>query len=64
MKTQALKQALDLYGFDAAFGGARRDEEKSAPRRRIFSFVRASTAGIRRTSARALAHLQRPQAQG
>jgi len=38
MKTQALKQALDLYAFDAAFGGARRDEEKSRAKERIFSF--------------------------
>ncbi len=38
MKTQALKQALDLFGFDAAFGGARRDEEKSRAKERIFSF--------------------------
>jgi sulfate adenylyltransferase subunit 2 len=38
MKTQALKQALELYGFDAAFGGARRDEEKSRAKERIFSF--------------------------
>jgi sulfate adenylyltransferase subunit 2 len=38
MKTQALKQALDTYGFDAAFGGARRDEEKSRAKERIFSF--------------------------
>jgi len=38
MKTQALKLALDLYGFDAAFGGARRDEEKSRAKERIFSF--------------------------
>jgi len=37
MKTQALKQALDKYGFDAAFGGARRDEEKSRAKERIFS---------------------------
>jgi sulfate adenylyltransferase subunit 2 len=37
MKTQALRQALDLYGFDAAFGGARRDEEKSRAKERIFS---------------------------
>ncbi|MCY1394956.1 Sulfate adenylyltransferase subunit 2 [compost metagenome] len=36
-KTQGLKQALDLYGFDAAFGGARRDEEKSRAKERIFS---------------------------
>ncbi|GAB3445835.1 sulfate adenylyltransferase subunit CysD [Insolitispirillum peregrinum] len=42
MKTQALKQALDQYGFDAAFGGARRDEEKSRAKERIFSF-RTST---------------------
>ncbi len=38
MKTQALKQALDQYKFDAAFGGARRDEEKSRAKERIFSF--------------------------
>ena len=38
MKTQALKQALDKYGFDAAFGGARRDEEKSRAKERVFSF--------------------------
>ena len=38
MKTQALKQALDKYRFDAAFGGARRDEEKSRSKERIFSF--------------------------
>jgi sulfate adenylyltransferase subunit 2 len=37
MKTAALKQALDLYGFDAAFGGARRDEERSRAKERIFS---------------------------
>lgn len=38
MKTEALRQALDQYGFDAAFGGARRDEEKSRAKERIFSF--------------------------
>jgi sulfate adenylyltransferase subunit 2 len=38
MKTEALKQALDKYRFDAAFGGARRDEEKSRAKERIFSF--------------------------
>jgi sulfate adenylyltransferase subunit 2 len=38
MKTQGLKQALDMYGFDAAFGGARRDEETSRAKERIFSF--------------------------
>lgn len=40
MKTQALKQALDTHGFDVAFGGARRDEEKSRSKERIFSFRR------------------------
>ncbi|MEE9272650.1 MAG: sulfate adenylyltransferase subunit CysD [Robiginitomaculum sp.] len=40
MKTQALKQALDKYKFDAAFGGARRDEEQSRAKERIFSFRR------------------------
>ena len=38
MKTEALKQALDKYGFDVAFGGARRDEEKSRAKERVFSF--------------------------
>ncbi len=38
MKTQALRQALDLHGFDAAIGGARRDEEKSRAKERVFSF--------------------------
>jgi sulfate adenylyltransferase subunit 2 len=38
MKTEALKQALDTYGFDAAFGGARRDEEKSRAKERVYSF--------------------------
>ena len=42
MKTQGLKQALDQYQFDAAFGGARRDEEKSRAKERIFSFRTAS----------------------
>jgi sulfate adenylyltransferase subunit 2 len=41
-KTQGLKQALDKYGFDAAFGGARRDEEKSRAKERIFSFRAAN----------------------
>lgn len=41
-KTEGLKQALDLYGFDAAFGGARRDEEKSRAKERIFSFRSAN----------------------
>src|SRR6202043_579674 len=38
MLTQALRQALDKYGFDAAFGGGRRDEERSRAKERIFSF--------------------------
>jgi len=42
MKTDALKQALDLHGFDAAFGGARRDEERSRAKERIFSFRNAN----------------------
>jgi sulfate adenylyltransferase subunit 2 len=41
-KTEGLKQALDLYGFDAAFGGARRDEEKSRAKERVFSFRSAA----------------------
>ncbi len=41
-KTEGLKQALDLHGFDVAFGGARRDEEKSRAKERIFSFRSAS----------------------
>ncbi len=44
MKTQALKQALDLHGFTAAFGGGRRDEEKSRAKERIFSFRNAQHA--------------------
>ncbi len=42
MKTQGLKQALDLHGFDVAFGGARRDEEKSRAKERVFSFRNAA----------------------
>src|SRR6201988_5172391 len=53
MKTEALKQALDRYGFDAAFGGARRDEEKSRAKERIFSFRSAHHTWDPRT--------QRPQ---
>ncbi len=41
-KTEGLKQALDLHGFDAAFGGARRDEEKSRAKERVFSFRTAN----------------------
>ena len=42
MKTEALKEALSKYGFDAAFGGARRDEEKSRAKERVFSFRNAA----------------------
>ncbi len=44
MKTESLKQALDKYKFDAAFGGARRDEEKSRAKERVFSFRTAAHA--------------------
>jgi sulfate adenylyltransferase subunit 2 len=44
MKTESLKQALDKHGFDAAFGGARRDEEKSRAKERVFSFRNAAHA--------------------
>lgn len=44
MKTQALKEALSKYGFDAAFGGGRRDEEKSRAKERIFSFRNSAQA--------------------
>lgn len=44
MKTQALKQALDKYGFTAAFGGGRRDEEKSRAKERVFSFRNSAHA--------------------
>ena len=47
MKTEGLKQALDKYKFDVAFGGARRDEEKSRAKERIFSFRTQIIAGIR-----------------
>ena len=51
MKTQALKQALERYGFDAAFGGARRDEEKSRAKERVFRCATPITAGIPSASA-------------
>ena len=50
MKTQGLRQALDQHGFDVAFGGARRDEEKAAPRSGSFRFVRRAIAGIQKIS--------------
>ena len=52
MKTQALKQALNKYGFTAAFGGGRRDEEKSRAKERIFSFRNKHRHGILKTSVR------------
>ena len=52
MKTDGLKQALDKYGFDAAFGGARRDEENPAPRSAFFPSATRVIAGTQRTSAR------------
>lgn len=52
MKTVALRQALDKYKFDAAFGGARRDEEKSRAKERIFPSVTHSMDGTPRTSVR------------
>lgn len=57
MKTQGLKQALNKYGFDAAFGGARRDEEKSRAKERVYSFRDKTTLGIRKPASRAMAHL-------
>ncbi|XMR54023.1 phosphoadenosine phosphosulfate reductase family protein [Escherichia coli] len=51
MKTEGLKQALNEYGFDAAFGGARRDERNPAPRSVSTPSATSPTAGIRRTSA-------------
>jgi sulfate adenylyltransferase subunit 2 len=58
MKTEALKQALDKYGFDAAFGGARRDEEKSRAKERIFSFRTPATLGPQEPAAGTLEPLQ------
>jgi sulfate adenylyltransferase subunit 2 len=56
-KTQGLKQALDKYGFDAAFGGARRDEEKSRAKERIFSFRSAQHRWDPKTQRPELWHL-------
>ncbi len=64
-KTEGLKQALDKYGFDAAFGGARRDEEKSRAKERIFSLpLHRAPLGPQEPAARAVEALQRPQAPG
>jgi sulfate adenylyltransferase subunit 2 len=59
MKTRSLKQALEQHHFDAAFGGARRDEEKSRAKERVFSFRNAShNWDPRRQRPRALANRQ------
>lgn len=50
MKTQGLKQALNQYGFDAAFGGARRDEEKAAPKSESIRSATNTTVGILKTN--------------
>ena len=65
MKTDGLKQALDKYGFDAAFGGARRDEEKSRAKERIFSFRDTQASlGPQEPAPGTVEPLQRPQEQG
>ena len=65
MKTEALKQALDKYKFDAAFGGARRDEEKSRAKERVLSFRTAQHRWDPEESApRILASLQYAQGAG
>ena len=62
---RGLKQALDKYGFDAAFGGARRDEEKSRAKERIFSFRDATPSlGPEEPAPGTVEPLQRPQEQG
>lgn len=64
MKTQALKQALDKYKFDAAFGGARRDEEKSRAKERVYSFRDEYHRWDQEPAAGAVEHLQRQDQQG
>jgi sulfate adenylyltransferase subunit 2 len=64
MKTEGLKQALDKHGFDAAFGGARRDEENPAPRSACTRSATASTAGTRKPAPGAVERLQRQGQQG
>ena len=58
MKTEALKQALDQYGFDAAFGGARRDEERAAPRSDFSFRCQEPRLGSAQPAARALESVQ------
>ena len=65
MKTQALKQALTAHGFDAAFGGARRDEEASRAKERVFSFRNEAHQWDPRNQRPELwSHLQQPHPQG
>ena len=65
MKTEALRQALDAGGFDAAFGGARRDEEASRAKERVFSFrSRRASLGAAPPASRDVAAAQRPARQG
>ena len=65
MKTQALKQALSTHGFDAAFGGARRDEEKSRAKERVYSFRDRNHAwDPKQPAARAVEPLQRQAQEG
>ena len=65
MKTEALKQALDLHGFDAAIGGARRDEEASRAKERVFSLRSARPPlGSAQAAPGAVAPLQRPAQPG
>ena len=54
MKTQSLKQALDKYKYDAAFGGARRDEEKSRAKKGLFHSETLSSMGSQKSASRAL----------
>jgi sulfate adenylyltransferase subunit 2 len=61
MKTQALKQALDSYGFDCAFGGARRDEERSRAKERVFSIRSARHQWDPRQQRPELWHLYNPR---
>lgn len=63
MKTQALLHALDKYKFDAAFGGARRDEEKSRAKERIFSFRNEFHQWIPKPASGTLGHIQYPYPQ-
>ena len=59
MKTVALRQALDKGGYDAAFGGARRDEEKSRAKERVYSFRDSHHLGPQKPAPRTLEPLQR-----